>query len=628
MARLLYGATSGDYTMTAGGRVIPNAEIEIWDAIEGGNQITDLTDYDGNPVTVVTSGSDGLVRFYGPDGENDNLWMDTRQGSRLLVRPTVLTASIGDGSILDEDIAADADIDRSKIAGTALTTGSTGVFSVLDFGAVGDGTTDDTAAIQAAIDSFGYGWAGSVLNTTYAQRGGLVYFPPGDYRITSRLRLAPNITLRGAGKIGFYGRNAASDAIDNSVIIVDYADPGGYAVDTSPYQAGGTRVDGAVSYGNSVHTSALSSINSVVIRDLTFVCKSQNSVRLFNLAASEQFVVDNVASYGFLVSMRVTATWRSVVRDSQFYSGFRGAELMHSINNLVFDNVTFSRLGMTAVDTQAANLSDPALEGLPDYAWKDSAGILCYDGATVTGHGITVEGFDRTVVAATHSNVDIRSLWVETSKVLVTNDYSVIDLCVNKLLYGDVLIDVTNGHTTLRNISYNVNQIPASTDYTSVLGSLGVADISRTALIDFPPKVAGDSTGNLHMIYKSETVVEQRGTWTPTLEFGGSSAGTQSSTGYYYRVGDLLYASFYITCATKSGATGAATISGLPLPSKDNFGHAGSGSVTFGYAAPVAGQALMVDANSSVISIPGKTDTHFSNGLDIRGTVVFTVGSN
>jgi len=185
MARLLYGATSGDYTMTAGGRVIPNAEIEIWDAIEGGTQITDLTDYDGNPCTVVTSGADGLVRFYGPDGENDNLWMDSRQGSRLLVRPTVLTASIGDGSILDEDIAADADIGRSKIAGTALTADSMGVFNVKDYGATGDGVTDDTAAIQAAISA--------------APAGATAFFPAGVYLVSSPVRLRGGLSYVGEG---------------------------------------------------------------------------------------------------------------------------------------------------------------------------------------------------------------------------------------------------------------------------------------------------------------------------------------------------------------------------------------------------------------------------------------------
>jgi len=151
MARLLYGCTAADYTITSGGRVIPNTELTVWDAIEGGTQITDLTDYDGNAVGTVTSEGTGFVRFYGPDGENDNLWLDSGQNSRVLVRPTVITADIGDGSILDEDIAADADIARTKIAGTALTEATSETVRPEYHGAVGNGTDDDLTAFLAAV---------------------------------------------------------------------------------------------------------------------------------------------------------------------------------------------------------------------------------------------------------------------------------------------------------------------------------------------------------------------------------------------------------------------------------------------------------------------------------------------
>ena len=48
------------------------------------------------------------------------------------------------------------------------------VANVLDFGAIGNGTTDDTAAIQAAINS---------LSVT----GGVVYLPTNTYKITAPL---------------------------------------------------------------------------------------------------------------------------------------------------------------------------------------------------------------------------------------------------------------------------------------------------------------------------------------------------------------------------------------------------------------------------------------------------------
>jgi hypothetical protein len=59
--------------------------------------------------------------------------------------------------------------------------------SVLDFGAVGNGVTDDTAAIQAAI------------NTASANGGGTVYLPNtgSDYIVTAPIKLLPYVTVQG-----------------------------------------------------------------------------------------------------------------------------------------------------------------------------------------------------------------------------------------------------------------------------------------------------------------------------------------------------------------------------------------------------------------------------------------------
>lgn len=59
--------------------------------------------------------------------------------------------------------------------------------SVKDFGAVGDGVTDDTAAIQAASD---------YVNSL---GGGTLYFPQGDYIITAPITVYSNMRVIGAG---------------------------------------------------------------------------------------------------------------------------------------------------------------------------------------------------------------------------------------------------------------------------------------------------------------------------------------------------------------------------------------------------------------------------------------------
>jgi hypothetical protein len=62
------------------------------------------------------------------------------------------------------------------------------VFNVLDYDAAGDGTTDDTVAIQGAIDA------------AETAGGGTVYFPAGIYKLTNTVNLKANVRLQGAGR--------------------------------------------------------------------------------------------------------------------------------------------------------------------------------------------------------------------------------------------------------------------------------------------------------------------------------------------------------------------------------------------------------------------------------------------
>lgn len=94
--------------------------------------------------------------------------------------------------------------------------------SVKDFGAVGDGVADDTAAIQAAIDS------------QEAANGGILVFPVGTYRVSSTLTInASNVLLQGEGgdrshDVGIQGASASTKLVWAGTVggtVVQFASP-------------------------------------------------------------------------------------------------------------------------------------------------------------------------------------------------------------------------------------------------------------------------------------------------------------------------------------------------------------------------------------------------------------------
>jgi hypothetical protein len=83
--------------------------------------------------------------------------------------------------------------------------------NVKAFGAKGDGTTSDTVAIQAAINSLADS-SSDYDPARYANGGGTVYFPDGNYKITSPIAITHNVTLIGSSSGG--SKISASTNID------------------------------------------------------------------------------------------------------------------------------------------------------------------------------------------------------------------------------------------------------------------------------------------------------------------------------------------------------------------------------------------------------------------------------
>ena len=76
----------------------------------------------------------------------------------------------------------------SEVGGVVVIQGAL-AFNVKDYGATGDGTTDDTTAIQATLDA---------CNTA---GGGVVFLPRGTYKCTATLNPAANVSMVGTGAL-------------------------------------------------------------------------------------------------------------------------------------------------------------------------------------------------------------------------------------------------------------------------------------------------------------------------------------------------------------------------------------------------------------------------------------------
>jgi hypothetical protein len=238
------------------------------------------------------------------------------------------------------------------------------IASVKDFGAVGDGTTDDTSAFQSAFNALSFIAPGSVTGAPGA--GGTIYVPAGTYRISSKLATqASNVNFMGAGSGRSILKLASGSALADYML--EFA-----AVSANTYvqnlRIGGFSVDlQGSSTAKGIHLGSLSdgcSVKDVWVYNFknTALQVDSNQSGLNYISTGCRFENVNVAPmYATTTPAIVLDTIQQMTFDCcKFYgsngSGGRsqttGVILRGNSVSVVFNNCSFSSWGATNSTTQ------------------------------------------------------------------------------------------------------------------------------------------------------------------------------------------------------------------------------------------------------------------------------------
>lgn len=346
-----------------------------------------------------------------------------------------------------------------------------GWFDVKRLGAKGDGVTDDTTAIQSAI------------NNANAENGGTVYFPPGSYVITSALSLNQmnGIKLQGAGP---------SMQFQTGVSKLLYTSASGHLL--TMYSSTNCELTGLdFGYNNAGYTGDLIDIDGNVFAadcqnnhihhcsSKTFTGQNARSIIRLNKAVINQ--IDHCHWTGAVNSLRIGDAGGSYVvvltiesctfnfaSNAHIFIGSADAEVIN-IHGCTFEagtNTTGIRGATIPVDGAQCQVYNFALENC--WFGDASANTTWLDGLVTTSDGYTAvirDCFFGGVNAGTHLN-NLRGSWL-----VMGNAFS------NGTVYGANAAGHNIAPLALGNYYNNVTAVYGYTPY----GRINLNDIGGAA---------------------------------------------------------------------------------------------------------------------------------------------------
>lgn len=298
---LLYGLTADSVASDTDGTVLPGAQAQIFTALTGGSLFGQGYAFAGTMTpgsalsnSTVEADAEGRMAFFA-DGTSDTLFLDFNDSStRWPVNPTsvsdvVQTKVDAAAADLQDDIDSAVAAQNAAIAGMQETVDYIAsldpqaiAVNVTTFGAQGDGLTDDTAAVQAALDHLD-------------QQGGGVLLLPGDrtYVINGVVQLRDNTVIRGDG-----ATITKTVASPYSVFVALSQGTTGYGSGVRNVKVEGLRFLGSFPDEIMINPLSLHHAADVVVDRCIFE-QVQGVGHSLDLAGSENITVRNCTWYGF-----------------------------------------------------------------------------------------------------------------------------------------------------------------------------------------------------------------------------------------------------------------------------------------------------------------------------------------
>ena len=501
--------------------------------------------------------------------------------------------------------------------------------SVKDFGAVGDGVTDDTAAIQAALDA--------------AKR---VYFPAGIYSVTT---IVPN-----EGNI-LFGDSALSDATTEGTVLKGTAT---YPIIKFPETASGQGEPCNNIFENltlSGGSYGMYAPNGGVWVNISNVKFKNDTAGIYWKGFIQEWIVNSIefdgGQYGIYHNNEAGTVYAQVLLDkSYFYNVYAHGQSINGIRIKAANsnNVTWDGLRVVYC-TQDGIYLDGGLRywTIKNFNTESNGYIGTAPPAPITGTitagtnscAVSSSGYasngDTVTIAGAGSNGEDLITTISSGAgtftwTLATNALtSVSSAEITKYTYSDIkfaqsiassayvtVIDAAIGLTS------SVAALRYSIDASGILAGLVVINgATGRPIYDANNVVSGQGNGldirKPYSVLSQASVKKYIRSFVPTISFGGASVGVTytSQNGYAVLDGNLVYFSLQLELSSKGSSTGAVKINGLPFASANlsmrHFASIGINNLASG----VTVISAAVDSNATTISILGQNSSPWTDNV-------------